>query len=571
MEDLSDLGGRGHLGAAARPALGPPLTSSSRVSVEVYTVPSSTAGGGARAQVVAPVGHASSGSGHGGCVGDLDPVKAKIVSHPRYHGLLAAFLDCHKAQAAEEIAAAAREREAWQRAAAGDAHTARPDPELDQFMVEYQQTLLDESYSELLVAWKEELSRPLREAKEFLTTVESQLNSIACTGPPLGALISADGKIGPEDLSDDDQEEGSGMEAEEALGIDPRSDDKELKRHLLKKYSGRLGNLRKELCKKRKKGKLPKEARQKLLSWWELHYRWPYPSEMEKIALAESTGLEQKQINNWFINQRKRHWKPSEEMQFAVMDGFHPPPNAATALYVDARLVGAPPEVSARLTAMTQELEARQRAALGGLGAATEPELDQFMEAYHEMLVKFREELTRPLQEAMEFMRRVETQLNSLSISGRSLRNILSSGSSEEDQEGSGGETELPEVDAHGVDQELKHHLLKKYSGYLSSLKQELSKKKKKGKLPKEARQQLLSWWDLHYKWPYPSETQKVALAESTGLDLKQINNWFINQRKRHWKPSEEMHHLMMDGYHTTGAFYMDGHFINDGGLYRLG
>nr|CAB3493399.1 unnamed protein product [Digitaria exilis] len=233
--------------------------------------------------------------------------------------------------------------------------------------------------------------------------------------------------------------------------------------------------------------------------------------------------------------------------------------------------VGAPPEVSARLAAMGQELEARQRTALGGLGAATEPELDQFMEAYHEMLVKFREELTRPLQEAMEFMRKVESQLNSLSISGRSLRNILSSGSSEEDQEGSGGETELPEVDAHGVDQELKHHLLKKYSGYLSSLKQELSKKKKKGKLPKEARQQLLNWWDAHYKWPYPSETQKVALAESTGLDLKQINNWFINQRKRHWKPSEEMHHLMMDGYHTAGAFYMDGHFINDGGLYRLG
>ncbi|XP_062214716.1 homeotic protein knotted-1 [Phragmites australis] len=250
----------------------------------------------------------------------------------------------------------------------------------------------------------------------------------------------------------------------------------------------------------------------------------------------------------------------------------HPHYYSLLAAYLECQKVGAPPEVSARLTAMAQELEARQRTALGGLGTATEPELDQFMEAYHEMLVKFREELTRPLQEAMEFMRRVESQLNSLSISGRSLRNILSSGSSEEDQEGSGGETELPEVDAHGVDQELKHHLLKKYSGYLSSLKQELSKKKKKGKLPKEARQQLLSWWDLHYKWPYPSETQKVALAESTGLDLKQINNWFINQRKRHWKPSEEMHHLMMDGgYHTTNAFYMDGHFINDGGLYRLG
>jgi hypothetical protein len=83
--------------------------------------------------------------------------------------------------------------------------------------------------------------------------------------------------------------------------------------------------------------------------------------------------------------------------------------------------------VSARLTEIAQEVEARQRTALGGLVATMEPELDQFMEAYHEMLVKFREELMRPLQEAMEFMRRVESQLNSLSISGRSPRNILSS------------------------------------------------------------------------------------------------------------------------------------------------
>ena len=61
-------------------------------------------------------------------------------------------------------------------------------------------------------------------------------------------------------------------------------------------------------------------------------------------------------------------------------------------------------------------------------------------------------------------------------------------------------------------------------------------------------------------------------LAESTGLDLKQINNWFINQRKRHWKPSDELQFVMMDGYHPPNAsFYMDGHFVNDGGLYRLG
>jgi hypothetical protein len=51
-----------------------------------------------------------------------------------------------------------------------------------------------------------------------------------------------------------------------------------------------------------------------------------------------------------------------------------------------------------------KEMEARLLTTLGGLAAEMEPELDQFMEAYHEVLVKLREELTRPLQEAMKFM-----------------------------------------------------------------------------------------------------------------------------------------------------------------------
>jgi hypothetical protein len=73
-------------------------------------------------------------------------------------------------------------------------------------------------------------------------------------------------------------------------------------------------------------------------------------------------------------------------------------------------------------------MEARQRTTLGGLATEAEAELDQSMEVYPEVLVKFREELTRPLQEAMKFMQKMEPQLNSLSISRRSLRNTLSSG-----------------------------------------------------------------------------------------------------------------------------------------------
>ena len=74
-------------------------------------------------------------------------------------------------------------------------------------------------------------------------------------------------------------------------------------------------------------------------------------------------------------------------------------------------------------------------------------------------------------------------------------------GSSDEDV--SGGEME--ECQRADEDRELKDKLLRKYSGYISSLKHEFSKKKKKGKLPKEARQILLDWWNIHYKWPYPT------------------------------------------------------------------
>lgn len=41
--------------------------------------------------------------------------------------------------------------------------------------------------------------------------------------------------------------------------------------------------------------------------------------EEEKVKLSDISGLDQKQINNWFINQRKRHWKPTEDVRFTIM------------------------------------------------------------------------------------------------------------------------------------------------------------------------------------------------------------------------------------------------------------
>ncbi|GMI91059.1 BREVIPEDICELLUS, KNOTTED-like from Arabidopsis thaliana, BREVIPEDICELLUS 1 [Hibiscus trionum] len=308
-----------------------------------------------------------------------------------------------------------------------------------------------------------------------------------------------------------------------------------------------------------------------------------YQSEAQPIVKSEASNSQHGQKFHYplvrghqaFHHQQEGVESSSEGEAMKAKIIVHPRYNNLLEAYMDCQKVGAPPEVVTRLAAARQEFEARQRSSVASRDSSNDPELDQFMEAYYDMLVKYREEVTRPVQEALDFMRRIEAQLNMLSITPVRIFNSDDKcegvGSSEEDQENSGGETELPEFDPRVEDRELKKQLLRKYSGYLGSLKQELSKKKKKGKLPKEARQKLLSWWELHYKWPYPSESEKVALAESTGLDQKQINNWFINQRKRHWKPSEDMQFMVMDGLHPqSAALYMDGHFMGNG-PYRLG
>ncbi|RWR94037.1 homeobox protein knotted-1-like protein 2 isoform X2 [Cinnamomum micranthum f. kanehirae] len=223
--------------------------------------------------------------------------------------------------------------------------------------------------------------------------------------------------------------------------------------------------------------------------------------------------------------------------------------------YIDCQKVGAPPEIASLLDEVRRENDMSKRNASGSTRLGADPELDEFMDTYYDVLVKYKSDLTRPFDEATTFLNSIELQLSNLCKgSSRTCPSDELAGSSEEEL--SGGEVEVQENPSRGEDRDLKDKLLRKYSGYLSSLKQEFSKKKKKGKLPKEARQTLLDWWNIHLKWPYPTEADKIALAESTGLDQKQINNWFINQRKRHWKPSENMQFAVMDS--ISAPFYLD-------------
>ncbi|KAI8871457.1 hypothetical protein GQ42DRAFT_106992, partial [Ramicandelaber brevisporus] len=54
---------------------------------------------------------------------------------------------------------------------------------------------------------------------------------------------------------------------------------------------------------------------------------------------------------------------------------------------------------------------------------------------------------------------------------------------------------------------------------------------KRRGNLPKFVVAILKKWLLEHVSHPYPSEDEKIDLANRTGLTLSQISNWFINAR----------------------------------------
>lgn len=196
--------------------------------------------------------------------------------------------------------------------------------------------------------------------------------------------------------------------------------------------------------------------------------------------------------------------------------------------FVNCQKVGVPPEFADILDQNNRGSDIGEEISGVSNCLGVDPELDEFMETYYRILAKYELDLSQSFMEASSFLNNMGMQLNVLCNNDETApkENI------------SAGEVELQDslVVPGNEDRELKDRLLREYGGHISSLKQEFSKTKKKANLPREAKQILLHWWNSHSQWPYPTDTEKVELAESTGLTRKQINNWFINQRKRHWK-----------------------------------
>ncbi|XP_052183194.1 homeobox protein knotted-1-like 6 isoform X2 [Diospyros lotus] len=221
--------------------------------------------------------------------------------------------------------------------------------------------------------------------------------------------------------------------------------------------------------------------------------------------------------------------------------------------FIDCQKVGASPEIANLFDELYRENNPFSESTAVSTCLGDDPELDEFMGTYCDILMKYKSDLEKHFNEATTFLNSIESQLRNLSA-GASKSYV-----SDEAMESSEDDVGVGQTSQIGEDRELKDKLFHRYSGCVSSLMNEFLKRKKKGKLPREAKQILHDWWTTHFKWPYPTEADKVALARSTGLDQKQIDNWFINQRKRHWRQSSgNMQFAIMDSLY--GSFHITDH-----------
>lgn len=58
--------------------------------------------------------------------------------------------------------------------------------------------------------------------------------------------------------------------------------------------------------------------------------------------------------------------------------------------------------------------------------------------------------------------------------------------------------------------------------------------------LPKPVVEYLKNWLWKYRDHPYPTDQEKAQMVKDTGLELTRLNNWFVNNRIRYWKPRME-------------------------------
>ncbi|MCO5567085.1 hypothetical protein L7F22_020770 [Adiantum nelumboides] len=249
----------------------------------------------------------------------LSRLKAHIVAHPMYDQLLSAHVAClrvatpvdHLQSIEAQLSTNIHLIAARYKPLLGGDHELLQCPqekeELNRFMA---------NYIVFLHSFKEQLHEHVRvQAMDAVMSCwEIEKAFVTLTGVSPGEGSGAT-------MSDDEEDRANTfvdninsldfLDGMDSLGLGPllpSESERSLMERVRLELKSEIADVREEILRKRRAGKLPSETTSVLKKWWNAHSKWPYPTEDEKARLVQETGLELKQINNWFINQRKRNW-----------------------------------------------------------------------------------------------------------------------------------------------------------------------------------------------------------------------------------------------------------------------
>ncbi|XP_019415059.1 PREDICTED: homeobox protein knotted-1-like 3 isoform X2 [Lupinus angustifolius] len=244
--------------------------------------------------------------------------KAEILAHPLYEQLLSAHVSCLRiATPVDQLpridAQLGQSQNIVAKYSTFGHMLGHDNKELDQFL---------SHYVLLLCSFKEQLQQHVRvhamEAVMACWEIEQSLQSLTGVSPGEGTGATMSDDEDNQVDSDADLFDG-GLDGHDNMGFGPLIPTEnerslmervrhELKHELKQGYKEKIVDIREEILRKRRAGKLPGDTTSVLKAWWQSHSKWPYPTEEDKARLVQETGLQLKQINNWFINQRKRNW-----------------------------------------------------------------------------------------------------------------------------------------------------------------------------------------------------------------------------------------------------------------------
>ncbi|KAG6770788.1 hypothetical protein POTOM_026483 [Populus tomentosa] len=233
-----------------------------------------------------------SGGGGGEAVVNWQNAKCKadILAHPLYDQLLSAHVACLRiATPVDQLpridAQLAQSQQVVAKYSALGSHQGLvpDDKELDQFMTHY---------FLLLCSFKEQLQQHVRvhamEAVMACWEIEQSLQSLTGVSPGEGTGAT---------MSDDDEDQvdseanmfDGSLDGADTMGFGPLVPTEserslmervrqELKHELKQGYKEKIVDIREEILRKRRAGKLPGDTTSVLKAWWQSHSKWPYPT-----------------------------------------------------------------------------------------------------------------------------------------------------------------------------------------------------------------------------------------------------------------------------------------------------